>query len=185
MEDSGIIELLFRRSERAIGELEKKYGAGCRRIAGNILGYCRDTEECVNDTYLGVWNSVPPKKPDPLQAYIYRTARNLAVKRRRRNTAQKRRRQYDAALDELEECLSGFTSLEDQLSARELSRLLDSFLDCLSDSDRYLFVRRYWYSDPVENLAKGLEATPNSLYVRLHRIREKLRKYLISEGIEI
>ena len=171
MEDAGIIELLFRRSEAAIGELERKYGAGCRRIAGNILGDFRDTEECVNDTYLGVWSSVPPKEPDPLQAYIYRIARNLAVKRLRGNTAQKRRSQYDAALDEL--------------SARELSGLLDSFLDSLPDGDRYLFVRRYWYSDPVDELAKESHATPNSLYVRLHRIREKLRKYLISEGIEI
>lgn len=185
MEDAGIIELLFRRSEAAIGELERKYGAGCRRIAGNILGDFRDTEECVNDTYLGVWSSVPPKEPDPLQAYIYRIARNLAVKRLRGNTAQKRRSQYDAALDELEECLSGSASLEDQLSARELSGLMDSFLDSLPDGDRYLFVRRYWYSDPVDELAKESHATPNSLYVRLHRIREKLRKYLISEGIEI
>ncbi len=185
MEDAGIVELLFARSERAVEELAGKYGAGCRRIAGNILGDDRDAEECVNDTYLGVWNAVPPKRPDPLRAFVYRVARNLAVKRYHRNSARKRGGGYDAVLDELEECLAGFPTLEDQLEARELSRLLDLFLDGLSERDRALFVRRYWYAEPVESLAKHFGATPNNIYVRLHRIRDRLRQYLLKEGIEI
>ena len=184
VEDAGIIELLFSRSERAIAELAGKYGAGCRRIAGNILGDARDVEECVNDTYLGVWNAVPPRRPDPLRAYVYRVARNLAVKRWHRNTAQKRGG-YDLVLDELEECLAGSGLPEEQLEARELTRLLDDFLDGLSTDDRVLFVRRYWYADRIQDLAGRMNTTPNNLYVRLHRIREKLKTYLIKEGIEL
>ncbi len=184
MEDAGIIELLFARSERAIAELAGKYGAGCRKIAGNILSDVRDAEECVNDTYLGVWNAVPPRRPEPLRAYVYRVARNLAVKRYHRNAAQKRGG-YDLVLDELEECLAGAGTPEEQLEARELTRLLDAFLDDLSTDDRVLFVRRYWYADKVEDLAGQMHTTPNSLYVRLHRIRNRLKNYLIREGIEL
>lgn len=184
MEDAGIIELLFKRSEQAIAELAGKYGAGCRRIAGNILSDARDAEECVNDTYLGVWNAVPPRRPDPLRAFVYRVARNLAVKRYHRNSAQKRGG-YDLVLDELEECLAGSGMPEEQLEARELTRLLDDFLDGLSTDERVLFVRRYWYADSVQELAGRFNTTPNNLYVRLHRIREKLKKTLIREGIEL
>ena len=104
MDDSKIIDLFYERSEQAIIELSKKYGAVCTRVANNILNNRQDTEECVNDAYLGAWNTIPPHHPNPLLSYVCRIVRNLAVNRYHANTAAKRNSSYDVALDELENC---------------------------------------------------------------------------------
>ena len=185
MTDEEIISLFFERSEQAISELAAKHGKAVARIVRNILSDEEDVKECVNDTWLGVWNSIPPNRPDPLRAYVCRIARNLAAKKYHSNTAEKRNSQYDLALDELEEVLSGRDSAEEAFEAKELRAAINGFLASLNASDRFLFMRRYWYSDPVKDIAKMAESTPNSVTVRLFRIREKLRRYLEKEGLPV
>ena len=183
MTDTEIINLFFERSEQAIEELAKKHGSAVARVVRNILGNAQDTEECVNDTYLGTWNAIPPHKPSPLRTFVCRIARNLATKKYHANTAEKRNSQYDLALDELEEYLSDSDSVEKEYEAKELREAINSFLATLNRSDRFIFMRRYWYSDPVQDIAKMADSTTNSVTVRLFRIREKLRQYLEKEGL--
>ena len=185
MEDSRIIDLFFERSEQAIAELSKKYGAVCNRVAGNILQNSLDVEECVNDAYLGAWNTIPPRRPEPLLAYLCRIVRNLSITRYHANTAAKRNSFYDAALDELEECLASAKTVETEISAKELSDLLDRFLGTLDRENRIMFVRRYWYSDPVSSIAAAFHMSSNSVSARLSRIRTKLKKFLKKEGYEV
>ena len=182
MEDSKIIALFFARSEQAIAELSNKYGNLCLHVAGNILGNKSDAEECVNDAYLGAWNTIPPQKPNPLQSYICKIVRNIAITRYHSNTAAKRNSHYDVALEELEYCLFSPDTPEGALQAKELSHLLDRFLTSLDTRSRVMFVRRYWYSDSVDLIAQSFKMRPNSVSVQLSRIRSKLRKFLIQEG---
>lgn len=182
MEDSKIIALFFARSEQAIAELSAKYGKLCMHIADNILGNKSDAEECVNDAYLGAWKTIPPQKPNPLQTYICKIVRNIAITRYHANTAQKRNCHYDVALEELEYCLTAPDTAESKLQAQELSHLLDRFLTTLDVRSRVMFVRRYWYSDSVAEIAAAFKMRPNSVSVQLSRIRGKLRKFLIQEG---
>ncbi len=183
--DSKIIELFYARDEQAIVELSAKYGAVCRSISNNILKSEQDAEECVNDTYLAAWNNIPPAKPDPLRTYILRIARNISTAKYHANTASKRNSHYDVALDELEECLGDLMTLDESLASRELSSLIDAFLDTLSQADRVMFVRRYWYSDSIPEIAKILSISKNNVSVRLSRTREKLRNQLRKEGFDI
>ena len=183
MTDAEIINLFFERSEQAIDELAKKHGNAVARVARNILGNEQDTEECVNDTYLGTWNTIPPHRPSPLRTFVCRIARNLATKKYHANTAMIRNSQYDLALDDLEEILADSNSVEEAYEAKELSAAINGFLATLNPSDRFLFMRRYWYSDPVKDIAKMAHSTTNSVTVRLFRIREKLRLYLEKEGL--
>ncbi len=185
MDDSKIIELFFERSEQAIIELSKKYGPVCTKVASNILNNRLDTEECVNDTYLGVWNTIPPQKPNPLLSYVCRIVRNLAIKKYHANTAAKRNSVYDVALDELEYCFPASPSVEEEISANELTHMIDAFLETLNEEDQVMFVRRYWYSDSVSDIARLLLTSSNKVSDRLYRIREKLRKYLIQEGVSL
>ena len=183
MTDTEIISLFFERSEQAITELDKKHGCAVARVARNILGNAQDTEECVNDTYLGTWNAIPPHRPSPLRTFVCRIARNLATKKYHSNTAEKRNSQYDLALDELEEVLSDSHSVEEAVEAKELSTAINGFIATLNKSDRFIFMRRYWYSDPVQDIARMADSTTSSVTVRLFRIREKLRFYLEKEGL--
>ena len=185
MDDSKIIELFYAREEQAIVELSKKYGAVCSKVAGNILSNSLDAEECVNDAYLGAWNTIPPQRPAPLLAYICRIVRNLSIMRYHSNTAAKRNSFYDVALDELEECLASAASVEAEISAKELSGLLDRFLETLDEENRVMFMRRYWYSDPVSDIAKSFHMSSNTVSVRLSRLRGRLKKFLKKEGYEI
>lgn len=183
--DRAIIDLYFRREEQAIQETEQKYGTACTRIAHNILKDSRDAEESVSDTWLAAWNTIPPQDPDPLRAYLFRIVRNIATDRYHRNTARKRDSSYDVALDELEEVLAAPSGVEDHLDARELTDLLNVFLAGLDREDRVLFVRRYWYGEAVNDLARQFCTRPNTLSVRLRRLREKLRKELEKEGVRV
>lgn len=185
MDDSKIIDLFYARSEQAIVELSKKYGAVCAKVAGNILNNRLDAEECVNDAYLGAWNTIPPQYPSPLLTYLCRIVRNLSIMKYHFNTAGKRNSHYDVALDELEECLASAVTVEAEISARELSQMLDRFLDTLGRENRVMFVRRYWYSDSVSDIAERLHMNSNQVSVRLSRIRGKLKTYLKKEGYDV
>ena len=152
MDDSKIIDLFYERSEQAIIELSQKYGSVCTKVANNILNDVRDTEECVNDAYLGAWNTIPPQRPNPLLSYVCRIVRNLAIKKYHANTAAKRNSIYDVALDELENCFPASTSVEDEFNAGEVARSIDRFLETLDKENRIMFVRRYWHSDSIADL---------------------------------
>ena len=152
LDDSKIIDLFYERSEQAIIELSQKYGSVCTKVANNILNDVRDTEECVNDAYLGAWNTIPPQRPNPLLSYVCRIVRNLAIKKYHANTAAKRNSSYDVALDELENCFPASTSVEDEFNAGEIARSIDRFLETLDKENRIMFVRRYWHSDSIADL---------------------------------
>ena len=185
LEDESILDLFFERSEQAVAELERKYGGAVRRTAANILRDRLDVEECLNDTWLAAWNAIPPQRPDPLVSYVCRIARNLAVKRYRANTALRRNGNYDLVLDELEECIPSGMDVESELASRELTAAINRFLETLTREDRVLFVRRYFFADPVAQIAAATNASPNRTSVRLFRLREKLRKYLQKEGLSV
>lgn len=181
MDDKKIIGLLWQRAEQALVLLAKKFGAGLHRLAMNILGNHPDAEESVNDTYLALWNTIPPEKPDPLTAYVYRVGKNTALKKLRENTAQKRDSRYDVSLDELAGCVAG-CSLEDEFDARLLGRAINRFLDKQTEQNRIIFLRRYWFGDSVKEIAALYTMTPGSVSVRLSRLRESLKEQLTKEG---
>ena len=192
MEDSAIIDLFFERSEQAVAELEQKYGAAVRKTAGNLLRDRQDAEECANDTYLRVWNSIPPQRPDFLGSFVCRITRNLAVSMLRAKTAAKRNRELDLVLDELEACIPSPVNVEADYELKELTAEINCFLSRLSYFDRFLFVRRYWYADSVGrywyadsvgDIAAEMQIPENRVSVRLFRLREKLRKTLQKEGL--
>lgn len=139
MDDNGIIELFFARSERAISELEARYGSVCKKISYSILNNALDAAECVNDAYLGVWNSVPPKRSNCLQAYLCRIVRNISITRYNANTAAKRNSQYDVALEEIENSLTQGNTVEAELDRKELTEIIKQFLDMLSTENRVIF----------------------------------------------
>ena len=182
IDDEKIIEMFFERSEQGIRELDIKYGKVCHNLSYHIVGSRRDAEECVNDAYLGAWNTIPPQNPNPLLTYICRIVRNLSIMKYHANTAIKRNSFYDAALDELEDCLASSETVEDKLTAKELSDALDQFLDTLDQENRVIFVRRYWYSDSISEIAERLHMSKNNVSVRLSRTRERLKNYLKKEG---
>ncbi len=185
IEDSKIIDLFFARDEQAIAMLALKYGAGCSRISRNILKNELDAEECVNDTYLAAWNSIPPEKPDPLRAYIFRIIRNISLEKYRFNTAAKRNSYYDAVLDELEGCIADPRTVECEFESMELAKHLDSFLDTLDKNSRLMFMCRYWCSDSLAEIARMFDTSEHNASVKLYRIRKKLRKYLTKVGVEV
>lgn len=182
LDDSKIIDLFFERSEQAIMELSVKYGSICSKIAHNILNNYLDAEECVNDTYLAAWNTIPPQVPQTLKGYVCSIVRKLSIAKYHSNSALKRNSHYDVALDELEACLASPVTVEDEIAVKELSRLLNKFLDTLDKESRIMFVRRYWYSDSISAVAERFNISNNNAAVRLSRIRDKLRKYLRKEG---
>ena len=182
LEDSKIISLFFERSEQAIRELDCKYGSAVKKTAANILDDRLDVEECVDDTYMKVWDNIPPQVPNPLVGFVCKIARNLAVNRYHANHAEKRNGKYDLILDEMEECIPSGTDIETEYEAKELSAAINRFLSSLNREDRFLFVRRYWYADSVTDLAAMTNDSANRISVRLFRLREKLRKTLVKEG---
>ena len=175
-----ILELLWQRSEQAIFALARQFGSRLYGMAKNILSSHQDAEECVNDTYLAIWNVIPPKRPEPLAPFVYRTGRNIALNRLRANTALKRSA-YEMSLDELSGCIAG-PDLWETVDARELGRQINAFLSTVSRENRVIFLRRYWFGDSVKNIAADLQLAENTVSVRLNRLRDKLRSYLSQEG---
>lgn len=184
MNDQHIVSLLLKRSERALSAMAAAFGKRLHAIAMNILGDYQDAEECVNDTYLALWNTIPPEEPDPLSAYAYRVGRNTALKRLRTDTAKKRNSRYDLSLEELSGCVADKCAA-DTLDARMLGAAINAFLSRQSAENRSLFLRRYWFGDSVREAAHALGLTENAASVRLNRMRSNLRSFLIKEGYYI
>lgn len=185
MDDKMIIELFFERSEKAITELSDKYGLLCKYIANNILNCDSDAEECVNDTYLAVWDTIPPNTPAPLKAYICRIARNIALKKYHSNTAQKRNTQYDVSLSELEGCFSDSDEIDGNINAKETAKIISQFLEEQPVQVRVMFIKRYFYCESLENIAKHFKTSKHYVSVKLSRTRDKLKKHLSERGVEI
>ena len=183
MDDEKIIDLFFARSEQAIGELDTKYGKLCHNLSHNILGNRSDAEECVNDAYLGVWNAIPPAKPNPLQAYICKIVRNISLKLYYKGKAAKRSSVYEIAMSEIEACLSSSNAIEDNVEARELARIIEAFLDSMTVENRVIFMLRYAYSDTYADIAKRVGLTEKNVSVRLSRIRQKMKQYLVEREV--
>lgn len=183
-EDSAIIELFYKRDENAIAHAERKYKKLCMRIAVNILTNEEDSEECVNDTLLGVWNSIPPAKPDSLRAYICRIARNNALKRLRFNNAEKRSLDKAVSLSEIEEIIPD-EKLRPDISNEEIGKLISAFLEKQKPDTRKVFVRKYWFFDTIEDIARDYSYSESKVKNILYRMRNKLRDYLEKEGVEI
>ena len=182
MDDNKIIELYFRRDESALSETDKKYGRYCYSIAYNILFDREDSKESVNDTYLGAWNTMPPKRPAVLSSFLGRITRNIALKRYRERSAAKRGGGAVAvSLEELSECIAASDTVERTMERQELSRIVDSFLRALPEGERNVFIRRYWYCDEISAIAKRYGATKGKIKMMLLRTREKLAKELRRE----
>ena len=181
MEREPILALLLARREEAIGAMKTQFGKRLMVTAMNILNDREDAEETVSDTYLAVWNCVPPKEPVPLASFVYRVGRNLALKRLRQNTAHKRDSRLALSLAELENCIPA-QSMEEEADARELGRAIERFLATLPKESRVIFLRRYWFGDSVKEIAAALGLRQNTVTVKLSRTREKLRTYLQKEG---
>lgn len=184
MEDQKIIELFFARSELAIQALAAKYEKLLYKISFHILQDSEDVEECLNDTYLGVWNAIPPARPNPLSAFVCKVIRNLSLKKYRAKTAAKRDTSLEVSLEELAPCIPT-PSAEEEWSAQELGRSINDFLHTLDAENRVLFVRRYWFADAVCDIARDLKMSENLVSVRLKRIRKQLKKYLEQEGYRV
>lgn len=185
MEDSQIIELYWQRSENAIAETSRKYGKLCRHIAMNIVGNFSDAEECENDTYVAAWNSIPPTRPNVLSAFLSKIARNIALNRYEYNKAQKRNNEFDLILSELEECIADQNTVEKAYEDGVVAAMIDEFLVGLSKEKRIIFVRRYWYSDAVKDIAKRMQISESKVKTVLFRIRKELQEYLGQRGIVV
>ena len=178
--DRRIIDLYFARNEQAIAETDRCYGGFCLRVALGILDDRRDAEECVNDTWLKAWNSIPPIRPRSLRAFLAKIVRNLSLQRLEYNKAAKRNRDFEVALEELGDCIPMRDEDADQLPA-----LLDQFLSRLEEPEWQLFCGRYWHGQSVKELARTHGLTPKAVTMRLFRTREKLRLFLTERGYHV
>jgi RNA polymerase sigma-70 factor (ECF subfamily) len=186
MEDRNIITLLQQRDPNAIDALQAKYGAYCTQIARNILETEQDIEECVNDSYLQVWNSIPPQEPENLAAFLAKITRNLAFNRYRNEHAQKRGSgNVTLVLSELSQIVSGGTTPEQEFDRLELSTALNAFLSTLPQWKRYILVRRCWYSESITQIARDCGRSESYVSMTLTRLRRKLRRYLIERGFDV
>jgi len=184
MDDKAILDLYWARSEKAISETDAKYGAYCFCIANNILNNQEDSEESVNDTYLAAWNSMPPKRPAILSAFLGKMTRYISLDHWKKCSRLKRGGgEVALCLEELENCVSGHESTEDKLIRKETIAALNRFLDTLSEAERKIFLCRYWYLEPVKDIAQRFSLSPNRTSVMLRRIRQKLNVFLAKEGL--
>ena len=182
IDDRSVIELYFARDERAIAQTQQKYGKLCLRLARNILGNAQDAEECVNDAYLGVWNAIPPTRPDDFCAFVCRLTRNHALKRLRALTRQKCSREMTVSLSELEEILP-----DEAVDGREgeVAAAISAFLREQSEDVRGVFIRKYYFFDSIDAIAKRYGFSQSKVKSMLYHTRNKLKEYLTKEGIEI
>ena len=185
MEDKQIIKLYFQRNETAIVETSTKYGVFCHKIAMNILSIREDAEECVNDTYHSVWNQIPPTNPDSFRAFLGRITRNLSISRFRALHAQKRYAGMELMLSELEECIPSQNTIERTIESKELSEYINEWLTALAEQDAMLFIRRYWYGDSVQDLAKKTDTTAAKMAQTMLRLRKSLKAYLEQKGVTL
>ena len=183
-EDERILLLFENRNEQALQETVSQYGARCRSVARNILGSEEDAEECMNDALLSAWNAIPPAHPRHYGAYFLTLVRNFALKRYAAGHAEKRGGgQMPLALAELSDCLSSGENVEREIDRRVMLEHVKQFLSELPERQRSLFIRRYWHTSPISEIAADFEMTEINVKVTLSRIRSKLQKYLRKEGL--
>ena len=183
MDDNAIIDLYWDRSEEAITQTDLKYGRYCYSIAYNILTNRQDAEESVSDTYMAAWNHSPPTRPNVLSTFLGRITRNLSISRWRARGAQRRGGgEPDLAFEELRECVSGKQNVENDLIAREMLNILNQFLKALPRENRIVFMRRYWYLDPIARIATSCGFSQSKVKTMLCRDRKKLKQMLTKEG---
>lgn len=186
MEDHKIIELYWLRLEQAISETSNKYGKYCHIISYNILHNTEDVHECVNDTWLAAWNTMPPKRPDRLGAFLGKITRNLSLNRYKSYTAKKRGAgQTEFVLSELEGCLPTDDHVEEVIDQIALTTAIENFLYAQTPERRNIFVRRYWYLSPIEEIAKDFSMSRSKATSLLFRMRKELKLYLEKEGVQI
>ncbi len=186
MEDTNIVQLYWERDPDAINQTSIKYGSYCKTIARNILDNSQDAEECVNDTYLQAWHSMPPHKPSRLSTFLGKITRNISFNRY--NTIHREKRggyEMPMVLEELSQCVSGKDSVEQELEFKELVIAINEFLAMLPADKRRMFVCRYWYADSVSSIARQFGMRENTVSMTLHRLRGKLRCHLIERGFEV
>ncbi|WP_019914620.1 RNA polymerase sigma factor [Paenibacillus sp. HW567] len=185
MEDQGIVYLYVERSQQAIVETKNKYGAYCRGIARNIISDISDIEECENDTYLAAWNAIPPNIPRKLSVFLGRITRNIALDKYGYNTAQKRNRQFEVILTELEGCIASPDTVETEYEAGEIANVINEFLYGIKSQERNVFIRRYWYSDSIEELSMRFNMSSSKVKSTLFRTRKRLKAYLDKAGVNL
>ncbi len=186
MEDARIIEMYWQRQESAITETAAKYGAYCRAIAMQILQNGEDAEECVNDTWLRVWNRVPPERPLRLSAYLGAITRRLALDGwRRRQSDRRGSGQVALSLEELTDCIPAGRAVEEELDEKQAAALVSDFLRTRPQAERCVFLRRYWYFDSVEQIALRYGYGTSKVKMMLKRTRDRLREVLEKEGITL
>lgn len=185
MDDLEIIELYWERNERAIDETNNKYGRLLYNISFNILSNHEDSQECVNDTYIKAWISIPPEKPRSFTAYLGRIARNLSIDYWNKNRAQKRYSGGDILLSELEDCIPSVNTVWAEIESKTLSGIVSDWLNTLPKEDRIVFVRRYWYGDSIKDLAARVGTTPSKLASRMYRLRSDLKDVLEKEEVSL
>lgn len=184
MDDKDIINLYFDRNEAAIKETDLKYRPYCFSISNNILADFQTAEECVNDTYLETWRTIPPQNPNVFKLFLAKITRNLSLDSYRKIHAEKRGGgQMPLILDELDEAIPSAYDLEEEVIYRDLLRILNDFVNNLSDEDKTIFIQRYFYAMPIKEIATNSNYKYNNLVTRLHRLRKKLKDSLESEGL--
>lgn len=186
MDDSEIVRLFWDRNENAISAAAKKHGKRCRSIAENILRNREDAEECVNDTYLKIWNLIPPNSPQVLGAFMCKIAKHTAIDMLKARHAQKRGNgDIPLAFEELEDCISDKSNIESTYERRELIEKINDFLRTLPLENRRVFILRYWYCCELSEIAERFGTRKNTISVMLNRTRQKLCEYLEKEGYEL
>ncbi len=184
--DEKIIELYFFRDEAAISKTDEKYGKNVHRIAYNILHDRLDSEECKNDTYLSVWNTIPPTRPKVFPAYLSRIIRNIAVNRYKERSAKKRvPSEFTVSLDEFYDVILSVGAEEDEYSAGELSELITAYVKTLPERCRFIFIGRYYMSETIEHIAKELSVGNATVHRELSKIKDGLRVYLLRNGVNV
>lgn len=183
MTDDKIIQLFFQRQEVAIKETQKKYGSYCFKIANSILNNKEDSEECLNDTWLKAWESIPPTRPTYFNLFLAKIVRNFAInKYRSKHTHKRGKGEIALVLDELEECIIGEIDVETLYIAEELQNTINKFVRGLSEKDGNVFIRRYFYADPIKDISKRYHISENNVRVMLSRTRNRLKLMLEKEG---
>lgn len=184
MDDLEIVSMFLLRNEQAVQNAQNRYGAYCRTIAMRILANEDDAAECVNDVWLAAWNSIPPNEPERLSTYLGKLTRNIAIDKVRSDRAAKRcTGEYALSLDELAEVLPDQRTTEKEIQGKELERAVSTFVQTLPEVQQRVFLCRYWYFDPISEIAKRFGFSDSKVKSLLHRVRGKLKVYLKQEGL--
>ena len=186
LDDEKIIELFWQRNEDAIFETDKKYGELVFKIAYNILSDKSDSEECQNDTYLDIWNAIPPTRPRVFIAFVAKIARRISIDLYRRKSSKKAiPSELKTSIEELEYCLQNESNVDESLNVKELANLINGYLRTLNEKQRYIFIGRFYFLNSVEEIAREMGTTPSNVYKTLEKIKKGLKLYLVKGGVSV